>query len=381
MTPFLRKLLGMNWLLFASVVAIGLAGILFVNGASYMQTKVNYWQGQAKWICIGLVVFLVVTMIDFRWAKWVAIPMYLMGTAFTALTYTSLGKKVGGATCWLDLPVVGVFQPSQITVTAGVLVMGLFLSTCRRWHPFLKLCGVALIAAPPMVLILKQPDFGMTIVWVPVILAILWVGGLPKRWVATVLLGGLTLLPLVINFGLKPYQRDRVVTFMITDYDPTDKGYAIQQSLIAIGSAGIMGKGYKAPGTQLEMKNIPETVAHTDYIFTTIGEQWGFVGGVAVIGAFAVLLIACLLTALRTTDPFGILLVGGFSAQIFFHVFQNIGMTIAVMPITGLPLPLISYGGTFVLLTMFSLGLINSVWVHRDKGEKDKVPEKWAEKW
>jgi rod shape determining protein RodA len=218
-------------------------------------------------------------------------------------------------------------------------------------------------------------------VWVPIVLAMLWVGGLPKRWLAAIILIGLTALPLVINFGLQPYARSRIVTFMSVDYDPTDKGYAINQSLIAIGSAGIMGKGYKAPGTQLEMNLIPSTVAHTDYIFTTIGEQWGFVGGAAVIGAFGVLLMACLVTALRTTDPFGILLVGGFTAQIFFHVYQNIGMTIALMPITGLPLPLVSYGGTFLLLIMFSLGLVNSVWVHRDKKEDEKIPEKWAEKW
>ena len=143
----------------------------------------------------------------------------------------------------------------------------------------------------------------------------------------------------------------------------------MNQSLIAIGSAGLGGKGYKAAGTQLEMNLIAPTVAHTDYIFTTIGEQWGFLGGATVIAAFAVLIVACLFTALRATDPFGVLIVGGFTAQIFFHVYQNVGMTIALMPITGLPLPLISYGGTFALVLMFALGLINSVWVHRRREE------------
>jgi rod shape determining protein RodA len=284
-----------------------------------------------------------------------------------------MGREHGGARCWLYLPGIGEFQPSQMAVVSGVLVVALFLSVTRSWTNFwmvlLRLICVAVIAGPTMILILKQPDFGMTVVWVPVLLTMLWLGGLQKRWVLLVLLTGLTALPLVINFGLKPYQRDRIVTFMNPDIDPKGTSYAVNQSLIAIGSAGLAGKGYKAPGTQLEMNLIAPTVAHTDYIFTTIGEQWGFLGGAAVIAAFAVLIVACLVTALRATDPFGVLIVGGFTAQIFFHVYQNIGMTIALMPITGLPLPLISYGGTFALVLMFALGLINSVWVHRRREE------------
>lgn len=363
----------MNWLLFASVLVIAMAGVLFVNGASYLQPEHRYWQNQAKWAGIGMIVFLAVTLIDFRWVKWAAIPGYLVSIGLTALTYTSMGREHGGARCWLYLPGVGEFQPSQMAVVSGVIVLALFLSVTRAWVTFwwalLRLICVAVIVGPPMLIILKQPDFGMTVVWVPVILTMLWLGGFPKRWIVAVLLGGLTLLPLVINFGLKPYQRDRIVTFMNPDIDPRGSGYAVNQSLIAIGSAGLTGKGYKEPGTQLELGMIPSTVAHTDYIFSTIGEQWGFLGGVAVIGAFAVLIVACLATAARSTDLFGVLLAGGFSAQIFFHVYQNIGMTIALMPITGLPLPLISYGGTFALVLMFALGLVNSAWVHRRREE------------
>jgi rod shape determining protein RodA len=364
----------MNWLLFVSVIVIALAGIFFVNGASYLQPEYRYWQNQAKWVGIGLFVFLAVTLVDFRWVKWAAIPMYLASVAMTALTYTSLGREHGGARCWLYLPGIGEFQPSQMAVVSGVLVVALFLTVSSGWTRFwwgsiLRLIIVGVIVGPPMVLILKQPDFGMTVVWVPVVLTMLWVGGIPKRWIALVLLVGLTLLPLVINFGLKPYQRDRIVTFMNPDIDPRGSSYAVNQSLIAIGSAGIRGKGYKEPGTQLELGLIAPTVAHTDYIFTTIGEQLGFLGGLAVICGFGVLLLAMLLTAWRATDLFGVLLVGGFTAQIFFHVYQNIGMTIALMPITGLPLPLISYGGTFALVLMFALGLVNSVHVHRKREE------------
>nr|MDQ3624227.1 FtsW/RodA/SpoVE family cell cycle protein [Verrucomicrobiota bacterium] len=140
---------------------------------------------------------------------------------------------------------------------------------------------------------------------------------------------------------------------------------AINQSLIAIGSGGFAGKGFKSPNTLIEQGFLPSTTVHTDYIFSAIGEQWGFLGGVTLLAAFAVLLLAMLLTAYQAADEVGLLMTVGFAAQIFFHVYQNVGMTIALMPITGLPLPLISYGGTFLVMIMLGLGLVNSVWIHR----------------
>jgi len=371
MTPLLRKLLGMNWLLFAAVTVIALAGILFIHGASYLRPEDRYWQQQAKWVGIGMAVFFVVTLTDYRWVKWLAVPMYLASIALVALTYTGMGVMVNKAKCWLRLPVIGVFQPSQIAVAGGILSLALFLSYARRWHPAIRIACTGIIVAPVMALILNQPDMGMTIVWVPVVFTMLWLCGMPLRWLAVVVLAGLTVLPLVMNFKLKPYQRDRVVTFMDPDVDPRGIGYGVNQSLIAIGSAGFNGKGFKAADTQLELGLIPAAEAHTDYIFTTIGEQWGFLGGLGVIAAFGVLIIACMLTAARATDLFGVLIVGGITAQIFFHVYQNIGMTIALMPITGLPLPLVSYGGTFALMLMFSFGLVNSVWVHSRRAAEE----------
>jgi rod shape determining protein RodA len=371
MTPLLRKLLGMNWLLFAAVIVIALAGVLFIHGAAYLQPAAQYWQNQAMYVGFGAVVFLVVTLIDYRWVKWLAVPLYLGSIVLVALTHTGMGVVKNNAKCWLKLPGLPVFQPSQIAAAGGILTIALFLSYARRWHPAIRIACAGIIAAPTMVLILKQPDLGMTVAWVPVLLTMLWLCGMPLRWLAVVLLAGLTVLPLVMNFALKPYQRDRVVTFMDPDVDPRGTSYGVNQSLIAIGSAGIRGKGFKAPDTQLELGLIPKAEAHTDYIFTTIGEQWGFLGGVALIATFGVLIFACMLTAARATDLFGVLIVGGITAQLFFHVFQNIGMTIALMPITGLPLPLISYGGTFALVLMFNFGLVNSVWVHSREADEE----------
>jgi rod shape determining protein RodA len=194
----------------------------------------------------------------------------------------------------------------------------------------------------------------------------LFVGGIPKRYlIVIIIIGAGIALPLTVNFLLKDYQRDRIVSFVDPEIDPKGVSWAINQSLIAIGSGGFMGKGFKAPNTQVEQGFLPGTTVHTDYIYSAIAEQWGFVGGVVLLSVFAVLLLSMLFTAYHASDEMGLLITIGFAAQIFFHVYQNVGMTIALMPITGLPLPLISYGGTFIVMIMFGLGLVNSVWVHR----------------
>ena len=226
----------------------------------------------------------------------------------------------------------------------------------------LLLCGV--IVGAPCLLILMQPDLGETIIWGPVLLALLFVGGIPLRYLTCILLIIAIVLPLAANLGLKTYQQERLTAFVNPEIDP--RGAAGRSiNLIAIGSGGWSGKGFKAPNTQIELGFLPATAVHNDYIFSAIGEQWGFVGGILLIGAFALLLLTCLFIAFFAGDQFGLLLVTGVTALIFTHVFQNVGMTISMLPITGVPLPLISYSGSFVLMIMFGLGIVNSVWVHR----------------
>jgi len=246
----------------------------------------------------------------------------------------------------------------------------LFLSQFREMHPMLRLVLCGVIVGAPCLLILMQPDLGETIIWGPVLLALLFVGGIPVRYLVCILLLVAIALPLAANLGLKPYQQERLTAFAHPDVDPRGASWAINQSLIAIGSGGFSGKGFKAPNTQIELGFLPATAVHNDYIFSAIGEQWGFVGGMFLIGAFGLLLLTCLFVAFFAADQFGLLLVIGITALIFTHVFQNIGMTISMLPITGVPLPLISYSGSFVLMIMFGLGIVNSVWVHRHGMER-----------
>jgi rod shape determining protein RodA len=216
-----------------------------------------------------------------------------------------------------------------------------------------------------MILILKQPDMGMTLVWGPVLLALLFTGGLPLRYLICIVLLVAAALPLTYNFALKPYQKSRITAFLDPEIDPQGSAWAINQSLIAVGSGGWAGKGFKADNTQIQQGFLPSTTVHTDYIYAAVAEQWGFLGGIVLLSAFALLLLTCLAVALRSADDVGLMVCVSVTVLIFFQVFQNVGMTIGLMPITGLPLPFISYGGSFLVVFMFGLGLVNSVWIHR----------------
>lgn len=366
MTPFLRKFLGMNWLLLALMTAMAIFGVVAIYSATYMRedpSVQSFWHKQAVWVGVGLVTFLITSLIDYRWIKWGALPLYFAGIVFLVLT-KFIGTKVYGAKSWLHLGPIN-FQPAQLAVISGILVMALLLSQFRNAHPMTRLALCGAICGAPMLLILLQPDLGETIIWVPVILAMIFVGGIPLRYLISMTVFGVGCLPLAAYFALKPYQFKRITAFLDPDIDPQGSAWAINQSLIAIGSGGWAGKGFKAPNTQVELGFLPSTAVHNDYIFSAIGEQWGFLGGVLLMGAFALLLLICLYVAYRAADDIGLLVCVGFTALIFTHLFQNVGMTIAIVPITGVPLPLISYSGSFALMIMFALGLVNSVWVHR----------------
>ncbi len=339
MTPFLRKLIGQNWLLLLTMLALAIFGVVAIYSATSSRSDAyaaDFWRKQANWVAV--IVFLILTKF--------------------------IGTKVYGARSWLHLGPIN-FQPAQLAVVAGIMVLAIFLTQFREMHPMLRLLLSGAIAGAPCLLILLQPDLGEVIIWVPVLLALWFVGGLPLRYLICVILIGIAFVPIAIHFGLKPYQQQRITAFTHPDIDKQGSAWAINQSLIAIGSGGWSGKGFKAPNTQIELGFLPATAVHNDYIFSAIGEQWGFVGGILLLGGFALLLLTCLFVAFLAGDQLGLLLVVGITALIFTHIFQNMGMTIAMLPITGVPLPLISYSGSFVLMIMFGLGLVNSVWIHR----------------
>jgi rod shape determining protein RodA len=370
----LRKLLGMNWLLFVLAVCLAVFGIMAIYSATYMREEVyltEMWRRQIVWLAIGIAVFFVAALIDYRaWLNHVSFPliMYLGGLGFLGLTHF-IGRTTFGAKSWLDIGPIS-FQPAQLAVISTLLLISWLLANTENWVGFWPTVGrifsCAAIIAPPWILILIQPDLGECLVWIPAVFALLYVGRVPKRYLLVLIIVGLAAVPVVANFGLKPYQRERLTTFLNPDYDPQGAGWTINQSLIAIGSGGFYGKGFAAPNTQVQLGFLPSTIVHTDFIFAAIGEQLGFVGTITLIAAFGFLLLSGLLIAASATDDLGRLVAVGFIALIFTHIYMNIGMTISITPITGVPLPLISYGGSFLVLILFALGVLESIWIHRN---------------
>ena len=371
MHPLLKKFLSLNWLLFGLMMALCIFGIFAIYSATWMRDDkylVDSWSKQTTWMLVGLVAYFVLALIDYRWIKWGALPLYVMGI-LSLVAVMLFGVTRFGAKSWLDLGVMN-FQPSQLALIASIMVLALALSQFQKLHPFLLIVISGAIVGAPWLMILKQPDLGSCIVWVPVVMAMFFIGGIPKRYLLTLSLLGILAGILAVFFVLKPYQVDRLTTFLYPERDKKDTGWTINQSLIAIGSGGFEGKGFKAPNTQNELGFLPETIVHNDFIFAVIGEQHGFIGGALLMGVFGAFVATGLYMTSRASDTFGMLMGAGIMTVVFTHTFMNIGMTISVTPITGLPLPFISYGGSFVLIIMAGMGILQSIWVHRDLPEK-----------
>src|SRR6266404_183966 len=214
MTPFLRKLLGLNWLLLVVMLALAVFGVVAIYSATYMRedpVAADFWRKQANWVMVGFFAFMVASLVDYRWIRWGALPMYVGGIFFLVLT-KFVGQKVYGARSWLHLGPIN-FQPAQLAVVAGIMVLALFLSQFKQMHPMLRLLVCAAIAGAPCLLILLQPDLGEVIIWVPVLLALLFVGGMPLRYLICILLILFAMIPISANLVLKPHQQSPLIAF------------------------------------------------------------------------------------------------------------------------------------------------------------------------
>jgi rod shape determining protein RodA len=352
----------MNWPLFFLMLVMLVYGLYAIHSATWMRDQA-FAKSQLIWIVICMPMFFIVSLIDYRWVRFGAIPLYVVSILGLIATMF-IGEKRYGARSWLDLGPMS-FQPSQLAIIGGILTLSLFLSNTRAMPAFLRILGCGAIVGAPWLMILIQPDLGSCIVWVPVLLGMMFVGHIPKRWLILILVIGLALVPLVVHFGLKPYQYSRITTFLDPEADPLGDGWNITQSLVAIGSGGWAGKGYKSPNSLNALGFLPHTIVHNDFIFSVMGEQHGFLGSVVLISGLALLFLIMLGIAMNAEDDLGRLLAVGITLLLFTHTFMNLGMTISLTPITGLPLPLISYGGSFVMITLLSFAILQSIWIYR----------------
>jgi rod shape determining protein RodA len=362
--------LAQDWL--AILLAAGLlaVGLTFIYSASWRGEETGivgaWFSKQIWWAAIGAGLALALAFTDYR--VWIRQSWWFYAAALVLLVLVLLiGKKMYGAYRWLDVFGIPV-QPSEFAKVALVLVLARFLSSpIVRPRSFGTVLLALVLMAAPFVLILKEPDLGTALVLVPTVVFMLFAAGAAVRHLLGLGVLGALLSPLGW-FVLGDYQRERILTFLDPSRDPLDSGWNALQSAIAVGSGGFSGKGF-LNGTQNVLGFLPRTVSPSDFIFPVMAEETGFIGASLLLLIYAALLSCYIRTAWTSKDPAGSLLAMGIASLLFCHVFVNIGMTIGLLPITGLPLPLVSSGGSFMVSTLAGFGLVQSVHVRRMRRE------------
>lgn len=318
---------------------------------------------QIIWLTAGWGIFFVMTFIDYLWINKLVWAGYLLNVF--ALVYTDLhGKVVLGGQRWIDLHFFR-YQPSETMKLALILILAKILI---QKDPEGRGMGLRDLLLPltlvliPFILTVKQPDLGTAMTLFLIGGSMLFFVKIRRSILIFISVIGIIAIPMVWQYGLKDYQKHRVLTFISPDSDPQGKGYNSIQSRIAVGSGQLIGKGFRQ-GTQSQLEFLPER--HTDFIFSVLSEEWGFFGSIVVVLTFIFLFLICFEISVRARDRNGALIAVGVTAYLFWHMFVNIGMVIGLLPIVGVPLPLLSYGGSGMLTTMLGLGLVSSVGFRR----------------
>ncbi|MFW5996934.1 MAG: FtsW/RodA/SpoVE family cell cycle protein [Lentisphaeria bacterium] len=336
-------------------------GGFFMYGAGQQLGGVyaGYWLRHILWIAVGMFGFLFFLLIDYRLlGKWSWL-FYVGGLLLLAVVLFA-GIEINYARRWLALGGFTI-QPSEFAKPVTLLFV-CWLASRRgfRINRLPDLIFLGLITSLPILLIIRQPDHGTALVFVILALAVAFSAGLSWRFILAGCLIVALALPVAYKFAMAPYQRARIRTFLTPAENVGAEGWNAHQSILAVGSGGMYGKGFRE-GTQHVMGYLPRTVAPTDFIFSVIAEELGFIGAGAIICAFLGLLLCCLRIAAGAPDRFGTFLCIAVATLLFVHVYVNIGMTIGASPIIGMPLPFISYGGSFMVSVMAAMGMVENV--------------------
>jgi rod shape determining protein RodA len=342
------------------------------------------YQKQLLWAVAGMAGYVAATLFDYRKLRDVA--WWIYGMALILLVAVLFfGTKIYGARRWLMLFGTGI-QPSELAKVAVIILVACLLSPPAEKYGRMPSMGwLFVLTGVPLLLVLKEPDLGSSLVFVPVVRGMMFAAGSAAKPMMMVVLSGVAAVLLVLGVVALPerlgmsaerqerffkaihlteYQRDRIEVFLEPGKDPMGTGWNRRQSEIAVGSGGLTGKGFKK-GTQNILGFLPRTVAPTDFIFSVIAEETGFAGAMTVAGLYGVLVLCGLYSAMMARDKMGRMLCVGAVTMVFTHAFVNMAMTIGLLPIVGIPLPLVSYGGTFMVITLVALGLVQSVHVRR----------------
>ncbi|QTN31769.1 FtsW/RodA/SpoVE family cell cycle protein [Akkermansiaceae bacterium] len=388
MTPFLRKILGLNWVLVFVMYALLIFGVFMIESAArhlpispekmkeFGSAGLYYASQQKMWIVVGSVAYFVAALIDYKWIRWLGIPLYAVSLGLMVMAMQKDDEVH-------RLVIAGLsFQPAQLGVTSGIIMIAWLMQDLPKLHrilgdPFIRIGIIGVVSAVPFLMVMKMGDMGSALVWIPVVIVSLVVAGIPFRFLSFIGLvsaGALPILYFVVLPLVSERGPDRIDLWLRMmqgqQVDIKGDGYAPHNVSMAVGKAGWKGVGWKATsdkGSLHDKRFIPHLTAHNDFIVAVIAEELGFRGMLLLLGAFVLLLVQGLFIGFYSRDVSGRLIVCMVVALLFAHIYENIGMCVLLMPITGIPLPLVSYSGTFVVICMFLLGLVQSVWVHRHR--------------
>ena len=368
--PLVRELRCWDLLQLTVMILLLAAGVLFIaTTGSQIGTEhaLGFWRKQLVWIGIGTIAYIAAARCDYRkLIPWVW--FYYIASVILLVLVLFIGKKVNGATSWIDFGPVQI-QPSEFAKLGVIWFLaamhGNMLFKIRKFtHILLSFAALGV----PVILIAVEPDFGSAIVLAPVGAVMVFTAGINWKYLAiaatalVVISGALTVNELLeIKPLLKTYQKERIKTFLNPERDLANRGYNAYQSRLAVGSGGMWGKGI-GQGTQNPLGYLPQSVSNNDFIFSVLAEETGFAGASTLLAAYIILLYTILRNAFFAADSFARQSSIGIAALIFVHLFINIGMSVGVTPITGLPLPFLSYGGSFVVSMMLALGFTQSVY-------------------
>jgi rod shape determining protein RodA len=363
-----RLINNFDWVTLCLIVLLSITGIMTIYSATRSPLPggemPSYFIRQLYWLIVSLVALIAVVSIDYVWLKRFSYVLYGIGISLLLMVLL-FGRTGMGAQRWINLGIFS-FQPSEVFRLLYVITIARYLSDVQgKVGLVFLLRAFFLLAFVPVVMVMKQPDLGTAVILLLVFFSIVSTRGLQKKVVALILLIGLISVPFLGNIiweGLKDYQKNRLVAFLEPDVDPAGIGYHINQSKVAIGSGHVVGKGYLS-GTQGPFRFLPEK--HTDFIFAVFAEEWGFAGSVLLLLLYLALILRGLDTSRKAKDEFGRLLAIGISFMFAIYFLVNVGMTLGIMPVVGVPLPFMSYGGTSLLANFIAAGILINIRTRR----------------
>lgn len=352
-------LLHVDWVLIGSVVCLASTGLLMIYSAG---RTAPFAQRQGLFVVIGFAAMVGLMSVDYRLLVDNAPVVYAGTVLLLLLVLTPLGDRVNGTQGWFDVGPIQL-QPAEFAKVGLIVGLAGYAAAQRNQLDLRRFVIVLALAAVPAGCILLQPDLGSALVFLAILFAVLWMAGAPAWMLSALVACGVLAAFLIVKLDvLEAYQLDRLTAFIDPSSDTKRIGFNIAQSKIAIGSGGMLGKGL-FQGTQTRYGFVP--AQHSDFIFTALGEQLGLIGGAFVLLSFGVMCARIWRAAASSRDSAGTLICVGVLALFVFHIFQNIGMTMGIMPITGIPLPFLSYGGSSILVSFIAVGLVLSVEMRR----------------